>query len=49
VAQAVKCLPSKCEALSSNPSTAKNKEKPKYLKSVILGIELLSSPVPFQV
>jgi hypothetical protein len=27
VAQVVKCLPSKCEALSSNPTTAKKKKK----------------------
>jgi hypothetical protein len=36
MAQAVECLPSKCEVLSSNPSTEKKKkkyekEKKKYL------------------
>jgi hypothetical protein len=31
MAQAVECLPSKCEALSSNPSTTK-KEKKIYAK-----------------
>jgi hypothetical protein len=29
VAQVVECLPSKCEALSSNASAAKNKNKNK--------------------
>jgi hypothetical protein len=28
VAEAVECLPSKCEALSSNPSTTKKLKKP---------------------
>jgi hypothetical protein len=31
VAQVVECLPSKCEALNSNPSTTKKKKKDKVL------------------
>jgi hypothetical protein len=37
VAQAVKCLPRKCEALNLNPSTAKKK-----VSNVVKGIKLKS-------
>jgi hypothetical protein len=37
VAQGVKHLPSKCEALSSNPSTAQNKQTKKLNRLGILG------------
>jgi hypothetical protein len=33
VAQAVECLPSKCEALNSNPSTAKKNNNKKKMST----------------
>jgi hypothetical protein len=48
VAEDVECLPCKCEALSSNPSTAA-KEKTKQNKNKLLGLktgQMSEYPIP---
>jgi hypothetical protein len=43
VVQVVECLPSKCEALSLNPSTEKKKKKKKKKKKLSLNKKSINS------